>query len=269
MEDIISFYTAHSDDERLYQGLGMLEFARSKEILLRHLPEPPATVLDVGGGTGVYSEWLGELGYDAHLIDIAPSHIASARAKRTRLASAEVGDARKLPWQDASAGVVLLLGPLYHLTKSADRIQALREAGRVLCPGGLLFAAAICRFAPLLASLVEGFFEDPAFAPVLARDLQDGQHRNTTGNPARFTTAFFHRPEELTAELRQAGLQVVEVVPVEGPCWMARGSLAGFAAYWSDAERREKLMALARDIERDPMALAVSPHLMAVGRVVR
>jgi len=265
MDDIISFYTTHSDDERLFQGLGMLELARTKEIVLRHLPKPPLTVLDVGGGTGVYSEWLGGLGYEAHLIDITPSHVARARA-RVRVASVELGDARHLSWPDASADIVLFLGPLYHLTGSADRVLALREAQRVLRPGGLLFAAAICRFAPLLASLVEGYFDDPAFSSVLARDLQDGQHRNTTGNPARFTTAYFHRPEELPAELGLAGFQVVEVLPVEGPCWLAMGSQAGFAACWMDEERRNRLLALARDVERDPMALVLSPHLVAVGQ---
>jgi len=43
--------------------------------------------------------------------------------------------------------VVLMLGPLYHLTEPADRHQALREAHRVLGPGGLLAAAAISRVA--------------------------------------------------------------------------------------------------------------------------
>jgi len=266
MDDIIRFYTDHSDDERLFQGIGVLEFARSKEIVMRHLPPPPLTVLDLGGGTGIYSEWLGGLGYFAHLIDITPSHIASARAQRSRLASAEIGDARHLGWPDGSADAVLLFGPLYHLAGSGDRIVALREARRVLRPGGLLFAAAICRFAPLLASQVEGFFDDPLFAGVLARDLQDGQHRNTTGNPARFTTAYFHRPEELAGELRLAGFELMELLPVEGPCWLAMGPQSGFTKCWLDEERRKRLLALARAVEKDPMALAVSPHLLAIGK---
>src|SRR5262249_27817576 len=153
MDDVIRFYTEHSDEERLFQGWGMLEFARSKEIVLRNLTRHARTILDVGGGTGVYAEWLGELGYDSHVIDITPSHIATAKSKRKHVASAEVGDARNLSWQDDSADAVLLFGPLYHLTGSSSRSRALREARRVLRPGGLVFASAICRFAPLLASL--------------------------------------------------------------------------------------------------------------------
>jgi ubiquinone/menaquinone biosynthesis C-methylase UbiE len=222
VDDVVRFYSEHSDEERLSSGWGLIEFARSQEIIARHLPAAELPVLDVGGGTGVYAEWLGSLGHRAHLIDLTPSHIATARTRRKHIASAEIGDARRLSWADRSVDAVLLLGPLYHLVDRPDRVTALREARRVLRPGGLVFAAAICRFAPLLGSLVDGFFDDPAFAPVLARDLEDGQHRNTTGDPRRFTTAYFHRPEELVEELREAGLGVVDCLAIEGPVgWRA------------------------------------------------
>jgi SAM-dependent methyltransferase len=263
MRDIVRFYSKQSEEARLSTGSGLLEFARATEIVARYLPKQSCTVLDIGGGTGVYAEWLGEIGHSAHLIDLTPSHIATARQRRKRIASAEVGDARRVGWPDASVDAVLLFGPLYHLTERDDRLCALREAHRVLRPGGWLFAAAICRFAPLLGSLAEGFFDDPAFAPVLARDLVDGQHRNTTGDPRRFTTAYFHRPEELDAEVREAGFEVSECLAVEGPCWLAKD----FTDCRSDPRRRASLMELARTVERDPMALAASPHLVAVGRV--
>lgn len=267
MEEIISFYTENPDDDRLSQGLGALEFARTKDILLRHFSGGRQTVLDVGGGTGVYAEWLSELGHETHVVDITPPHIACARSKRPGIRSAEVGDARHLRWPDGSVDVLLLLGPLYHLVDTEDRARALAEAHRVLRPGGIAFVAAICRFAPLLASLVEGYFDDLAFHQVLLRDLSDGQHRNTTGNPQRFTTAYFHRPEEILAEMRGAGFEGIECIAVEGPCWLASGSKTGFNECWSNPERRDALLKLARTVEHDPMSLALSPHILAVGRV--
>ena len=55
-KDVASFYERHYDeDERLSRGYNRLEFVRSKEIINRHLPKPPATILDIGGGSGVYS----------------------------------------------------------------------------------------------------------------------------------------------------------------------------------------------------------------------
>jgi hypothetical protein len=57
-----------------------------------------------------------------HLLDPVPKHVEQARTASARqpeypLASAEVGDARRLPHADASADAVLLLGPLYHLVE--------------------------------------------------------------------------------------------------------------------------------------------------------
>ena len=108
------------------------------------------------------------------------------------------------------------MGPLYHLTDRADRLLALREARRVVRPGGLIFAAAISRFASLFDGLVSGFLFEPQFRDIVVRDLAEGQHRNPTDRPDWFTTAYFHHPDELRQEAEDAGLQVVEVVGVEG-----------------------------------------------------
>src|SRR5204862_445674 len=102
----------------------------------------------------------------------------------------------------------LLLGPLYHLTEPSDRLAALREAHRVLRGGGIIFAAAISRFASALDGLVRGFLHDEQFVRIVERDLKDGQHRNPTEHPAYFTTAFFHHPDELRAEVEEAGFRL-------------------------------------------------------------
>ncbi len=176
--------------------------------------------------------------------------------------SAEVGDARRLPHEDNSADVVLLLGPLYHLTDREERLAALREARRVLRPGGLLWGAAISRFASLFDSLTNGFFSDPEFAPIVERDLQDGQHRNPTSNPTYFTDAYLHKPGELSREFLAAGFQIVELVAIEGPGWIARD----FERLWNDPLGRERLVAAVRKVEREPSILGASSHIMAVGR---
>jgi ubiquinone/menaquinone biosynthesis C-methylase UbiE len=261
MSEILSHYAENPEDNRLRTGWGQLEFVRTRELLQRYLPPPPLKMLDVGGGSGVYSAWLAQLGYEAHLIDIVPRHVEAAR-QITGIASAKVGDARKLEQTDQSADAVLLLGPLYHLTQRADRLLALREARRVLRPVGLLFAAAISRFASLLDGLARGFIDDPLFEPLLERDLREGQHRNPTGNPEYFTTAFFHRPEELQKEISEARFSSVEVFAIEGPGWLAKD----FDTRWSDSARRQRLLELIRAVEREPILLGASSHLLAIAR---
>src|SRR5271167_3168077 len=159
MREVIAHYENCPEDSRLLTGWGQLELARTQEIILRHLPAAPGRVLDVGGGSGIYSRWLGGLGYDAHLVDPVPRQVEYAHRFLGQIASAEVGDARKLAQPDESFDAVLLLGPLYHLTDSKERALALAEARRVLRPRGILMAAAINRFGSLLDGLVRGLVD--------------------------------------------------------------------------------------------------------------
>lgn len=263
----IQYYSEGDEASRLSSGWFQLEHARTQELILRRLPPAPATMIDAGGGAGIYALWLARLGYRVHLIDPVPKHVeqawaASAAQPDHPLASADVGDARNLRFADSAADAVLLLGPLYHLVEKADRLTALREARRVLRPGGLIWGAAISHFASLFDSLSGGFFDDPAFAPILAGDLKDGQHRNTTGNPIYFTDAYFHRPGELSREFLEAGFQVVEIAAIEGPGWLARD----FDRLWNDPAQRERLLAAVRKVEREPSVLGASSHIMAIGR---
>jgi ubiquinone/menaquinone biosynthesis C-methylase UbiE len=267
VQRMLDHYGEADEASRLRSGWFQLEHARTQELILRHLPPAPATILDVGGGAGAYALWLAARGYQVHLIDPVPKHVDQARAASSRqpdspLASAEVGDARRLQHADHTADAVLLLGPLYHLVEREDRLVCLREAHRVLRSGGMLWGAGISHFASLLDSLSHGFFADPAFGPIVERDLTDGQHRNPTGNPMYFTDAFFHRPGELSREFLAAGFQVLEVLAIEGPAWLARD----FDRLWNDATQRERLLAAIRKVEREPSILGASSHIMAIGR---
>ena len=172
----------------------------------RYLPPPPAVVFDIGGGPGVYACWLARLGYAVHLIDPVPLHVeqarqASAQQPDTPIARCTVGDARRLDQADASVDVALLLGPLYHLTERDDRVAALREAARIVRPGGVVLAVGISRFVSTLDGMAHGYLADPAFAHIVRDDLATGQHRNPTNHPAYFTTAYFHHPAELKGEM--------------------------------------------------------------------
>jgi ubiquinone/menaquinone biosynthesis C-methylase UbiE len=118
--EILRHYREANEASRLGIGWFQLEQARTQELVLRHIPAAPATVLDIGGGAGVYALWLASRGYQVHLIDLVPRHIEQASAASAKqplypLISAVVGDARRLEHADQTADAILLLGPLYHL----------------------------------------------------------------------------------------------------------------------------------------------------------
>jgi SAM-dependent methyltransferase len=265
--DVVWHYELGMEADRL-ETWGRLERVRTQELLARHLPPAPATVLDVGGGPGVHAVWLAEQGYAVHLLDPLELHVAQARELSARtpgvpLAGAEVGDARALPAADGSADAVLLLGPLYHLTEADDRRRALSEARRVLRPGGVLAAAAISRFAPSIDGLLKAFLLDPAFEAIVESSMRDGRHRNPERRREWFTTAYFHRPDELADEVRAAGFALEALVAVEG----IGTFLADAANAWlDDPVRREPLLRAIRRVEAEPALVGASPHVLAVGR---
>jgi ubiquinone/menaquinone biosynthesis C-methylase UbiE len=263
--EIAAHYAEVQEGQRL--GPSSLERVRTWELLGRHLPPAPAVVLDVGGAAGVYALPLAARGYEVHLVDPMARHVeqalrGSAQQPETPLASATVGDARRIEWPDASVDAVLLLGPLYHLTDRPDRIQALREARRVLRPDGVVAAAAISRFASTCDGLLRGYLDDPAFEAIVERDLRDGQHRNPTGRPEWFTTAYFHLPEELPGEVAEAGLSLQALLAIEGPAWM----LPDIQQRLADPAGRERVLRAIRRVETEPSLLGASSHLLAVGR---
>jgi ubiquinone/menaquinone biosynthesis C-methylase UbiE len=263
---IIEYYHRAPEEDRLEQGAFILEELRTREVIERHARRPPATVLDVGGAAGAYALWLADAGYTVHLVDPVPRLVAEAEqrsATRSRpLASCRVGEARALDFPDRSADIVLLLGPLYHLTEAADRARALSEARRVLKPRGQLFAAAISRWASALDGLARDLFQDPRFAAIVARDLREGQHRNPTERLDYFTTAYFHRPDELRAEVSGAGLILDGLYGLEGPGWL----LSDVTARLADPRRGTDLLQVARLLESEPAMLGVSAHLLVVAR---
>jgi ubiquinone/menaquinone biosynthesis C-methylase UbiE len=259
--EIVQHYASGYEVGRLASGTSRLELLRTRELIARYLPPPPATILDVGGGPGIHALWLASLGYDVHLVDIVPLHIEQARAAQwgNSLASTTVGDARALEAATGSVDAVLLMGPLYHLTEDADRLQALREALRVTKTGGWLFAAGISRFASLFDGVYFGFLEDPEFRAIVAQDLASGQHRNPGNHPAYFMSTYFHHPEDLRREVAAPGWDVQTLVGIEGPgAWAT--SLA------SPALAADHLIEAARAIEAEPTLLGLSPHLMVVAR---
>jgi ubiquinone/menaquinone biosynthesis C-methylase UbiE len=262
-----AFYAAGGEEARLTWGPFQIERVRTEELLLRHLPPPPAKVLDVGGAAGAYACWLALRGYEVTLVDPVPLHLEQAgRAcdghRDRAIAHVERGDARALTAPARSFDAVLMLGPLYHLPAPDDRRRAWAEARRVARPGAPVLAAAISRFASMMDGLVRGLFADPAFAAIAERDAREGVHTNDSGRRDYFTTANFHRPSELAAEAREAGLLSVEVFGIEGP----GGLLLDFDGRWADAAWRERLLWAARVTEQEPSMMGVSAHLLAVGR---
>jgi SAM-dependent methyltransferase len=162
---------------------------------------------------------------------------------------------------DASADIVLLLGPLYHLVDRTDRLQALSEAHRVLRPGGFAFVAVISRYAALFDLLVRlGRLHEPEVFGIVKEAVETGVFRGHLSG--LFTTAYFHLPQELAQEVLEVGFELSALLNIEGPGFL----LSDFAANWSDPQKRKAILDAARLVESKDEMLAASSHILAVAR---
>ena len=147
-------------------GAGRLEFERTQEIVLRHLPSAPATVADIGGGPGRYTLWLAGLGYRVVHRDIVPLHVDQVRAAAAARPAGKPGrrgaghrlgrrrrhgnstsptrawtpcccSARCTTWSGGPTGC-----------------RRCREARRIVRPGGPVFAVGISRWAARLDAML-------------------------------------------------------------------------------------------------------------------
>ncbi len=262
--EAIAHYDEGREHDRLSSPHGRLEFERSKDIISRNLFKAPAKILDLGGGTGHYSFWLANQGFEVHLVDVVESHIETAKkvVQYFSLASITVGDARGTKFPDESFDVVLLFGPLNHLIEKRDRIKALEEAKRVLKPGGRLMAVCISKYASLMDGFQSRFIEDPYFRSIVDQDLIDGQHRNPDNHPHYFTTTKFHEPTEFQREIEEAGYFDVKLHAVEG----FGSQLADLKTQMDEESKKAVLYDYLRLVESEPSLLGLSPHIMAVAR---
>jgi SAM-dependent methyltransferase len=263
--EIEQFYSGAAEEKRLTYGLGPLEFERNKELIGRFLPKASSFVIDVGGGPGIYAEWLAGMGQQVHLIDPVSKHIQQAKkraAKLKRPFKAALGEARLLDFPDQAADIVIEHGPLYHLQRRADRVNALKEAYRVLKPGGIMLGFAINHSVSTLTGLLNGMIHDDQFYNMCADELKTGLHNPPAAWPGILPEAFFHKPNELLVEVAEACFTGIELFAVEGMIWLD----AKYFESRSNPDKKEKMMNLLKATEQSIELLCFSPHMMVCGR---
>ncbi len=266
---IFDFYNNGAEIGRLENGLGMVEFYRSKEIISQYIPKA-STTYDIGGGIGKYSEWLAENGHDVTMVELAPTAVEYAVKNMKRPYTAIVGDARKLDLPDESADVVLLMGPLYHLQNRSDRKTALSEAYRVMKKGGLLIAAGISRFSSTTWALSKygsenNFIDDDIYMNMIRQELETGKHNRPKEYPFFIADAYFHTTNELKCELSENGFEVINYHAVEGTVWI----VPKLDEKWNDLSSRKRLLDIIHSTEHEETIMGMSPHFLVIGRKIK
>ena len=178
----------------LLRAEGSLKRDYLTAVFARHGVAPGARVLDVACGAGLVAIPLADQGYRVDGVDLSEGSIEAARRRAPEGATFRVGDALALEAADASYDAVLLFDMLEHVERPD---VALREAGRVLRPGGVALFNTFNQTPLAWAVAVHGF-------KVVVREAPDHIH----------VWRLFLAPSTLAEHAEDAGLTVEEVVGV-------------------------------------------------------
>ena len=257
------FYNKASEEDRLSKGMGIFEFERIKYLISLYLKDS-LTILDIGGGTGKYSEWLSKLNHDVYMVEPIDKHLKIAKERSEKLKNkfkVIKGESRKLDFPNNFADLVILHGPLYHLQKVEDRILAINEAKRVLKRNGVILGFGINFTASTLVGLLNGLIYKPTFLEMCKSELTLGIHNPPDDFPWLLAEAFYHTPSELKEEFLKCNLKIDKMFAVEGLIWLDKDYYANML----HSKRRKVLEELLLITENKESLLSFSPHIMIVG----
>jgi ubiquinone/menaquinone biosynthesis C-methylase UbiE len=212
--------------------------------LFDNLPKG-AKVLDVGCGTGEHLRRAARQGLKPSGIEPAPAMLAFAR-RNVPDADIRQGVATDLPFKKGEFDLVIMVEVLRYLDRP-DTETALKEARRVLKPGGLLLVTLVNRWA------LDGFYMLQRTRQLLRRRQFDEV------NPY----CLFHSPSSARRDLEKAGFSDVRT---EGrllaPLRIAYKLNESFGGWLA-----EKVEKLDDRLHQARFAQPFAGHLIAIGRV--
>ncbi len=178
---LAGYYEGYDENSRLYSRHGMVEYFTTMKYVEKYL-KPGMRVLEIGAATGRYSHALAREGYVVDAVELLEYNIEMF--KRNTLQDEPVtitqGDATDLSdFKSDTYDITLLLGPMYHLFTTADKLSAMSEAIRVTKKGGIIFVAYCMGDASILSY---GFVREEIYN-IIENCKLDTETFNTFSNP--------------------------------------------------------------------------------------
>ena len=157
-----TYYNKFNEDKRLNSRHGIVEFNTSMKYILKYLDNyNNPSILDLGAGTGKYSAYLSDLGYDVTAVELIKHNYKFITMNYPKV-KAHLGNAIDLSkFSDESFDLIIMFGPMYHLIERQEKIKALTEAKRVLKSNGLLLVCYYMNeYAVIKHGFIDGFIND-------------------------------------------------------------------------------------------------------------
>ena len=263
LSDIAAYYDGDPEREHDRLNRHQLEYDLTWRYLNRYLPSR-GSILDVGAATGRYTLELAKRGHTLTSVDLSATLLDECRKnvadegleKQVRLVVADVRDLSSITEKGFDA--VLLMGPLYHLVKEADRIVALKQVFDLLRGGGVIFSSFISRFGivgDLLKNIPE-WIEDQAVVQSL---LEKG--RRPVDCPRGGFRGYFATASEIAPLHEAIGFETLVLAGVE-PAISAHDESYNRLR----GRQRQLWFDLLYEISTERSIIGASRHLLYIGK---
>lgn len=217
------FYEQYDEDSRLTSRHGMVEYITTMKYIEKYL-QPGMRILEIGAATGRYSHALARRGYRVDAVELLEHNIEIFRKNTADGEPVTItqGNAMDLSaFESDSYDVVLLLGPMYHLFTTEDKLKALSEAIRVTKKGGIIFAAYCMGDASVLSyGFIRGEIHN-----IIEKCMLNTETFDTFSNP--WDIFELHRKEDIDALRANFSVTQLHFVASDGYANHMRGTVDG------------------------------------------
>ena len=204
-KELITYYNKFNEDKRLTTKHGQVEFLTAVKYLKKN-----NKIIDIGAGTGAYSIYFHDLGYDVTSVELVKHNIRVIEKKRPDIKTYN-GNALDLSkFDDNSFDIVLLFGPMYHLINMEDKVKALNEAKRIVKSTGYIFISyCMNEYAVITHGVKEGFLKESIYNKELDNEFKVISKENDLYS--------FVRLEDIDYLNKKSKVKRIKVLSQDGP----------------------------------------------------
>ncbi len=209
---LTEFYNKFNEDKRLDTRHGQVEFLTSMKYIHEYL-KPGDKIVDIGAGTGKYSLYLKNEGYDVTAVEYVRPNIGKLKVKDASIRIVEASATDLSMFEEDEFDIAVMFGPMYHLYSATDRLKALSEAKRI-CKRTLFVTYIMNEYA-----VIEYAFKDNNYLNI--RDKLKEDYRIDDPQALFFQT----RIEEIDELNKKAGLKLLKRFAADGPTDYMRSTI--------------------------------------------
>jgi len=213
--DLISNYSNYNEAGRMFTSKSKnIEYQTTIRFFSKLLPEE-STILELGAGGGIYTEYLAKQNHEIFSSDIVPEYveIIKKRCKQYKNVRVQQIDATKLnEIENNSFDVILCMGPYYHLQNDEQRKKLLDSFYKLLNKNGILVISYINKYFALPLYLMYG----KKFGEKEYKAFDNNEYNTISYIDSFMGFSYYSTPDEVEEEISHSGYTIIEHIGVDG-----------------------------------------------------